>query len=116
MSGFDVEEVRRISVLDKRVCILALPVLYSICTPPNYIIDPMMSSIMAVTLAEPAVLAAAKDTRYPDIDAAPDWYTVTETQFTQSIWDGWIISDWVRDRLAPCDTNSSPGAVTTRLS
>jgi hypothetical protein len=39
---------------------------------------------MAVTLAESTVLAAAKDALYPDIDAAPDQYTVTETQFTQS--------------------------------
>ena len=38
---------------------------------------------MAVTLAEPSVLAAAKDTLYPAIDTSPDQYAVTETQFIQ---------------------------------
>ena len=59
---------------------------------------------MAVTLAEPAVLAAAKDTLYPDIDSSPDQYAVTETQFTQSTWGGWTIPDALRDRLAPYNT------------
>jgi hypothetical protein len=59
---------------------------------------------MAVTLAEPAVLAAAKDTLYSDIDSSPDQYVVTETQFTQSTWGGWKIPDALRDRLAPYNT------------
>jgi hypothetical protein len=59
---------------------------------------------MAVTLAEPAVLAAAKDTLYSDIDSSPDQYVVTETQFTQSTWGGWTIPDALRDRLAPYNT------------
>jgi len=59
---------------------------------------------MAVTLAEPTVLAAAKDTLYPDIDTSPDQYAVTETQFTQSTWGGWTIPDALRDRLAPYNT------------
>ena len=59
---------------------------------------------MAVTLAEPTVLAAAKDTLYPDIDASPDQYAVTETQFTQSTWGGWTIPQALRDRLAPYNT------------
>ena len=59
---------------------------------------------MAVTLAEPTVLAAAKDTLYPDIDTSPDQYAVTETQFTQSTWGGWTIPQALRDRLAPYNT------------
>ncbi|MFC7325948.1 hypothetical protein ACFQMF_15375 [Halorubrum rutilum] len=59
---------------------------------------------MAVTLAEPTVLAAAKDTLYPDIDTSPDQYAVTETQFTQSTWGGWTIPDTLRERLAPYNT------------
>ncbi|MDB2238956.1 hypothetical protein [Halorubrum ezzemoulense] len=59
---------------------------------------------MAVTLAEPSVLAAAKDTLYPDIDTSPDQYAVTETQFTQSTWGGWTIPQALRDRLAPYNT------------
>jgi hypothetical protein len=59
---------------------------------------------MAVTLAEPTVLAAAKDTLYPDIDTSPDQYAVTETQFTQSTWGGWTIPDSLRNRLAPYNT------------
>lgn len=31
MSGFDVEKVPRVNLLSKRLCILALPVLYSTC-------------------------------------------------------------------------------------
>ena len=63
-----------------------------------------MDRTMAVTLAEPTVLAAAKDTLYPDIDTTPDQYAVTETQFTQSTWGGWTIPDALRDRLAPYNT------------
>jgi hypothetical protein len=37
---------------------------------------------MAATLTEPNVLAAAKETLYPDLDTSPDHYAVTETQFT----------------------------------
>ncbi len=59
---------------------------------------------MAVTLDEPTVLAAAKDTLYPDIDASPDQYAVTETRFTQSTWGGWTIPQALRDRLAPYNT------------
>ena len=59
---------------------------------------------MAVTLAEPSVLAAAKDTLYPAIDTSPDQYAVTETQFTQSTWGGWTIPQALRDRLAPYNT------------
>jgi len=59
---------------------------------------------MAVSLAEPTVLAAAKDTLYPDIDTSPDQYAVTETQFTQSTWGGWTIPQALRDRLAPYNT------------
>ena len=59
---------------------------------------------MAVTLAEPTVLAAAKDTLYPDLDTSSDQYAVTETQFTQSTWGGWTIPDALRDRLAPYNT------------
>ena len=59
---------------------------------------------MAVTLAEPTVLAAAKDTLYPDIETSPDQYAITETQFTQSTWGGWTIPQELRDRLAPYNT------------
>jgi hypothetical protein len=59
---------------------------------------------MAVTLAEPTVLAAAKDTLYPGIDTSSDQYAVTETQFTQSTWDGWTVPDTIRNRLAPYNT------------
>ncbi|MGQ3330657.1 hypothetical protein [Halorubrum sp. FL23] len=59
---------------------------------------------MAVTLAEPTVLAAAKDTLYPDIDTSPDQYAITETQFTQSTWGGWTIPQALHDRLAPYNT------------
>lgn len=59
---------------------------------------------MAVSLAEPTVLAAAKDTLYPNIDTSSDQYAVTETQFTQSTWGGWTIPDALRDRLAPYNT------------
>jgi len=59
---------------------------------------------MAATLAEPAVLAAAKDTLYPDIDSGADQYAVTETQFTTQTWGDWDIPDAVRRRLAPYNT------------
>ncbi|MFA1610766.1 hypothetical protein [Halobellus rubicundus] len=53
------------------------------------------------TLAEPAVLAAAKDALYPDLDDRDDQYAVTETQFTAEAWGGWSIPDDVRERLRP---------------
>lgn len=59
---------------------------------------------MPVSLAEPTVLAAAKDTLYPDVATAPDQYAVTETQFTQSTWGGWTIPQALRERLAPYNT------------
>jgi len=59
---------------------------------------------MAVSLAEPTVLAAAKDALYPNIDTTPDQYAITETQFTQSTWGGWTIPSTIRDRLAPYNT------------
>ncbi|QKG94195.1 hypothetical protein HPS36_14925 (plasmid) [Halorubrum salinarum] len=59
---------------------------------------------MAVSLAEPTVLAAAKDTLYPDIATTSDQYAVTETQFTQSTWGGWTIPEGLRERLAPYNT------------
>ena len=59
---------------------------------------------MAALLAEPTVLAAAKDTLYPDIETSPDQYAVTETQFTQSTWGGWTIPQTLRERLAPYNT------------
>jgi len=59
---------------------------------------------MTATLAEPAVLAAAKDTLYPDRESASAQYTVTETQFTQSNWGGWSIPDTIRERLSPYNT------------
>lgn len=37
--------------------------------------------LMAATLAEPVVLAAAKETLYPDLNTNSDQYVVTETQF-----------------------------------
>jgi len=59
---------------------------------------------MAATLTEPAVLAAAKDTLYPDLDTSTDQYAVTETQFTKSTWGGWEIPEDLRRRLAPYNT------------
>jgi hypothetical protein len=59
---------------------------------------------MAATLTEPAVLAAAKDSLYPDLDTSTDHYAVTETQFTKSTWGGWKIPDELRRRLAPYNT------------
>jgi hypothetical protein len=59
---------------------------------------------MAATLTEPTVLAAAKDTLYPDLDTSPDHYAVTETQFTKPTWGGWEIPDDLRRRLALYNT------------
>lgn len=59
---------------------------------------------MGASLAEPAVLAAAKETLYPAPGNSQDHYTVTETQFTQSTWGGWTIPADVRSRLAPFNT------------
>ncbi|WP_246403613.1 hypothetical protein [Halobellus ruber] len=59
---------------------------------------------MAATLTEPAVLAAAKDTLYPDLDTDTGTYVVTETQFTTPTWGGWEIPAEVRRRLAPYNT------------
>jgi hypothetical protein len=59
---------------------------------------------MTVSLAEPTVLAAAKDTLYPEIETSPDQYAVTETQFTQSTWGGCTIPKALRERLAPYNT------------
>ena len=55
------------------------------------------------TLAEPTVLAAAKDALYPDIDRSPA-YAVTETQFTVDRWGDWEIPAETHDRLAPFNT------------
>ncbi|UPV99972.1 hypothetical protein M0R88_15825 [Halorussus gelatinilyticus] len=59
---------------------------------------------MAATLTEPTVLAAAKDTLYPDLDTSTDHYAVTETQFTKPTWGGWEIPEDLRRRLAPYNT------------
>ena len=59
---------------------------------------------MAATLTEPTVLAAAKDTLYPDLDTSSDHYAVTETQFTKPTWGGWEIPGDLRRRLAPYNT------------
>ena len=59
---------------------------------------------MAATLTEPTVLAAAKDTLYPDLDTSTDHYAVTETQFTKLSWGGWKIPDELHRRLAPYNT------------
>jgi len=53
------------------------------------------------TLAEPAVLAAAKGALYPDLETRDDQYAVTESQFTADSWGGWSVPDDVRDRLRP---------------
>lgn len=59
---------------------------------------------MAATLTEPTVLAAAKDTLYPNLDTSTDQYAVTETQFTTPTWGGWDIPEDLRRRLAPYNT------------
>lgn len=56
---------------------------------------------MAATLAEPVVLAAAKNTLYPDLDATQGQYAVTETQFTRNTWGDWPIPATIHARLSP---------------
>ena len=56
---------------------------------------------MAATLAEPVVLAAAKDALYPDIENRPTRYAVTDTQFTRTTWGDWAVPASVHDRLRP---------------
>ncbi|WP_435102399.1 hypothetical protein [Halarchaeum sp. P4] len=53
------------------------------------------------TLAEPTVLAAAKDALYPDVADRPDQYAVTETQFTTATWGSEPIPAEVHERLRP---------------
>lgn len=59
---------------------------------------------MAATLTEPTVLAAAKESLYPDLNDSPDHYAVTETQFTKSSCGGWEIPDELHQRLVPYNT------------
>jgi hypothetical protein len=59
---------------------------------------------MAATLTEPTVLAAAKDTLYPNLDTSSDHYAVTETQFTKPTWGDWDIPEDLHRRLAPYNT------------
>lgn len=59
---------------------------------------------MEATLAEPAVLAAAKETLYPNLNTSSEHYAVTETQFTKPTWGGLEIPDGLRRRLAPYNT------------
>ncbi len=59
---------------------------------------------MAATIPEPAVLAAAKEALYPDLDTNSDQYAVTETQFTKPSWGDWQIPDDLHRRLAPYNT------------
>lgn len=56
---------------------------------------------MASTLAEPVVLAAAKDALYPDIENRPRRYAVTDTQFAVDSWGGWAVPTEIHDRLRP---------------
>jgi len=53
------------------------------------------------TLAEPTVLAAAKDALYPDVANRPDQYAVTETQFTTTSWGSEPIPPEIHERLRP---------------
>jgi hypothetical protein len=53
------------------------------------------------TLAEPAVLAAAKDTLYPDLSSHPNQYAITESQFTVDSWGTWSIPSDIHERLKP---------------
>jgi len=53
------------------------------------------------TLAEPAVLAAAKDTLYPDLVDRPNQYAITESQFTVDSWGSWSIPADIHERLKP---------------
>jgi hypothetical protein len=59
---------------------------------------------MDASLAEPVVLAAAKDTLYPNLNTSSDHYAVTETQFTIPTWGGLKITDDLHRRLAPYNT------------
>ena len=63
--------------------------------------DRVQNASPMTTLAEPAVLAAAKDALYPDIAERDDRYAVTETQFTVDSWGGWSVPDGIRERLRP---------------
>ena len=56
---------------------------------------------MAATLAEPVVLAAAKEALYPDIENRPSRYAVTDTQFSVATWGDWTIPTAVHERLRP---------------
>jgi len=56
---------------------------------------------MAATLAEPVVLAAAKEALYPDLGASPTQYAVADTQFTRMTWGEWSVPESVHDRLRP---------------
>lgn len=59
---------------------------------------------MAAPFAEPAVLAAAKEALYPDLNTNSNQYAVTETQFTTATWGNWEIPDDLRRRLEPYNT------------
>lgn len=50
------------------------------------------------------MLAAAKETLYPDLNTNPNQYAVTETQFTTATWGNWEIPDDLRRRLKPYNT------------
>lgn len=59
---------------------------------------------MGTRLLEPAVLAAAKDALYPDLEERAGTYAVTETQFTRSHWSDREIPGEIVDRLSPFNT------------
>ncbi|MFC7009380.1 hypothetical protein [Halalkalicoccus salilacus] len=59
---------------------------------------------MAAPFAEPAVLAAAKETLYPDLNTNSNQYAVTETQFTTATWGNREIPNDLRRRLEPYNT------------
>lgn len=61
----------------------------------------MRTPPMAATRAEPAVLVAAKETLYPDLETSSNQYAVTETQFTTPTGGSWVIPDDLRRRLEP---------------
>jgi hypothetical protein len=52
-------------------------------------------------LAEPVVLAAAKEALYPEIENQPRRYAVVDTQFTTDSWGNWSIPSSVHSRLEP---------------
>lgn len=52
-------------------------------------------------LAEPTVLATAKDTLYPHAGPDETAYAVTDTQFTVDTWGSQPVPQSIRDRLAP---------------